>query len=100
MGDRNQRYIGFSGELGAQSRSALDSKVFEKRGREVAIFFESALRRLTFSVATTPVLPVGACVARFPTRRRPSPWSQRLGSHINVFEAFSAFSFHYGLRAR
>src|ERR1700748_1791267 len=50
----------------------------------------------THTIATTPVLPVGARVARFPTGRRPSPCSQRLSSHINVFEAFSAFSFHYG----
>ena len=51
MGDRNQGDVGFSGELGAQSRSALDSEVFEKSGREAAIFFGSAVRRLTFTVA-------------------------------------------------
>jgi hypothetical protein len=54
----------------------------------------------THTIATTRVLPNGACVARFPLRRRPSPWDHRLGGHINVFEAFSAFSFHYGLSAR
>jgi hypothetical protein len=46
MSDRNQGYVRFFGELGAQSRSALDSKVFEKSGREAAIFFGSTARRL------------------------------------------------------
>src|SRR5260370_32275380 len=54
----------------------------------------------THPIATPRVLPAGACVAHFPTGLRPSPWDHRLGSHINGFEAFSAFSFHYGLSAR
>src|SRR5215469_2036551 len=51
MGHRNQGDVGFSGELGTQSRSPLDSKVFEKSGREAAMFFGSAAGRLTLFLA-------------------------------------------------
>jgi hypothetical protein len=45
---------------------------------------------------------IAAFVCRyFPTRRPvPSPCENRLETHINVFEAFSAFSFHYGSMCR
>jgi hypothetical protein len=50
--------------------------------------------------ANTPVLLLGAFATRFPSRQRPSPNPNWLGSHIARFEACSAFSFHSGLCAR
>ena len=52
------------------------------------------------AIAITPVGPLGAFVARLPQQRRPSPSSRRVGSHINLFEACSAFTARYGLHAR
>ena len=39
---------------------------------------------------------VGACVARFPTRQRPSPGKRRVGFRISLFEACSAFTSRSG----
>ena len=52
------------------------------------------------AIATTPAGPLGALVVRLPQRRRPSPYSRRVGSCITLFEACSAFTARYGLHAR
>ena len=52
------------------------------------------------AVATTPAGPLGANVVLLPQRRRPSPILRRVGSCIALFEACSAFTARYGLRAR
>ena len=52
------------------------------------------------AVATTPAEPLGAYVILLPQRRRPSPKCRRVGFRIAVFEACSAFTARYGLRAR
>ena len=44
------------------------------------------------AVASTPAGPLGARVAVFFQRRRPSPADHRVGSRIAVFEACSAFT--------
>ena len=51
------------------------------------------------AVAITPAEPLGAYVVRFPQRRRPSPKFGRVGFRIALFEACSAFTARYGLRA-
>ena len=43
---------------------------------------------------------LGARVALLPQRRRPSPKLRRVGFRIALFEACSAFTARYGLRAR
>ena len=52
------------------------------------------------AVASTPAGPLGARVAVFFQRRRPSPADHRVGSRIAVFEACSAFTARYGLHTR
>ena len=52
------------------------------------------------AVASTPAGPLGARVAVFFQRRRPSPANHRVGSRIAVFEACSAFTARYGLHTR
>ena len=52
------------------------------------------------AVAITPAEPLGACIVLLPQRRRPSPKCRRVGFRIAVFEACSAFTARYGLRAR
>ena len=43
---------------------------------------------------------VGACVAHFPTRHRPSPDKRRVGFRISLFEACSAFTSRSGPQVR
>ncbi len=52
------------------------------------------------AVATTPAGPLGAHVVLLPQQQRPSPNFSRVGSHIALFEACSAFTARYGLHAR
>ena len=42
----------------------------------------------------------GVSAPRFPPRRRPSPSSWRVGSHVTTFEACSVFTARYGLPTR
>jgi hypothetical protein len=42
----------------------------------------------------------GVSAPRFPPRRRPSPSSWRVGSHVTTFEACSVFTTRYGLPTR
>ena len=43
---------------------------------------------------------LGALFARFPRRSQPSPFCGRVGFRISPFEACTAFTSRYGLRAR
>ena len=53
-----------------------------------------------YTCVATPAGPLGARVAVFFQRRRPSPANHRVGSRIAVFEACSAFTARYGLHTR
>ena len=52
------------------------------------------------AVATTPVELLGASIVLLPQQRRPSPNFRRVGFHITLFEACSAFTARYGLSTR
>ena len=60
------------------------------------------LRRFSFcihAIATTPAEPLGV-LRSLPQPRRPSPKLRRVGFHITLFEACSAFTTRYGLYTR